>query len=226
MSRRKSDRTKKSPTSGYKPIKLVARSTSQKKYIKAIKDNSVVFAHGPAGSGKTHVAAGVASYMLKTNAIERICICRPVVGAGKDIGYLPGSMEEKVGPYLTPLFDEFNYYIEKAKIKQLISEGKIEIVPLNMMRGRTFNNSFVILDEAQNATMVEIRLFLTRIGVNSKLVLCGDLLQSDLMLQQQGAFKQAIKSLDGIEGLQVISLSAEDIVRNPIIIDIEYYLPR
>jgi len=226
MSRRKNDRTKKPATSGYKPTKLVARSTEQKRYIKAIKENNIVFVRGPAGSGKTHIAAGVASYMLKTNAVERICICRPVVGVGKDIGYLPGNMEEKVGPYLTPLFDELSCYMERSKIKQLIAEGGLEIVPLNMMRGRTFNNSFVILDEAQNASSTEIRLFLTRVGVNTKMVLCGDTLQSDLPKDQQGAFKSAAKALDGVEGLEVISLSAEDIVRNPIIIDIEYYLPR
>lgn len=226
MSRRKTDRTKKPVNSGFKPSKLVARSTEQKKYIKAIKDNNIIFAYGPAGTGKTHIAAGVATQMLKSNAVERICICRPVVGVGKDIGYLPGSMEEKVGPYLTPLFDEFSCYMEKNKIKELISQGGMEIVPLNMMRGRTFNNSFVILDEAQNATLTEIRLFLTRVGVNAKMVLCGDMFQSDLPSQQQGAFKMSVKSLNGIEDLAVIKLSAEDIVRNPIIADIEYYLPR
>jgi phosphate starvation-inducible PhoH-like protein len=226
MSRRRQTNRKKPANSGFKTTRLIGKSTNQKAYLKAIRDNQIVFATGPAGSGKTHIAAGSAVKMLKAHGVERICICRPVVGVGKDIGYLPGNMEEKVGPYLTPLFDELCCYMERSKLRELLDEGGIEIVPLGMMRGRTFNNSFVILDEAQNATMVELRLLLTRIGVDSKMVIAGDLLQSDLPADLQGALKIAMRSLEDIEGIASVSLTGEDIVRNPLIADIERYLPR
>lgn len=226
MSRRRQTNRKKSATSGFKTTRLIGKSANQKAYLKAIRDNQIVFATGPAGSGKTHIAAGSAVKMLKAKTVERICICRPVVGVGKDIGYLPGNMEEKVGPYLTPLFDELCCYMERSKLRELLDEGGIEIVPLGMMRGRTFNNSFVILDEAQNATMVELRLLLTRIGMESKMVITGDLFQSDLPADLQGALKTATRALEDIEGIESVSLTGEDIVRNPLIADIERYLPR
>lgn len=226
MSRRRQTNRGSSPTSGFKTTRLVAQSANQKEYIKAIKDNDIVFAHGPAGSGKTHVAAASAVKQLRSGDVGRICICRPVVGVGKDIGFLPGTMEDKVGPYLIPLFDEFCMYMERSKLRELLGEGIIEIVPLSMMRGRTFNNSFVILDEAQNATMPELRMLLTRIGIGSTMVLAGDLKQSDLPLSQQGAFKLAVQSLGGIEGIAVIQLDCGDIVRHPLIASIEEYLPK
>lgn len=226
MSRRRQTNRSKTATSGFKPKRLVAQSANQKTYIKAIKDNDIVLATGPAGSGKTHIAAASAVKQLRSGDIERICICRPVVGVGKDIGFLPGTMEDKVGPYLIPLFDELCMYMERSKLRELLGEGIIEIVPLSMMRGRTFNNCFVILDEAQNATMPELRMLLTRIGTGSTMVLAGDLKQSDLPLVQQGAFKLAVKSLEGIEGIGIVSLTGEDIVRHPLIADIEEYLPK
>jgi phosphate starvation-inducible PhoH-like protein len=182
--------------------------------------------HGPAGSGKTHIAAASAVKMLKRNDVGKICICRPVVGVGKDIGYLPGTMEEKVGPYLTPLFDELCMYLERFTLREFLQDGTIEIVPLSMMRGRTFNNSFVILDEAQNATLSELRMLLTRIGDNATLVLAGDLEQSDLHAEDQGAFRLAVKHLRHIEGVETVKLMSEDIVRNPIIAEIENSLPK
>lgn len=226
MSRRRQTERGKSSTSGFKPTRLVAKSTNQKTYIKAIKDSCIVFVRGPAGSGKTHIAAGAAVKALRASEIEKICICRPVVGVGRDIGYLPGTMEDKVGPYLIPLFDEFCHYMERSKLRELLAEGIIEIVPLSMMRGRTFKNSFVILDEAQNATMPEIRMLLTRIGKDTTMILAGDLLQSDLPIAKQGAFKLAVKSLDGIEGISIVALDGDDIVRHPIIIEIEEHLPK
>lgn len=226
MSRRRQTNRGKSSTSGFKTKRLVAQSANQKEYIKAIRDCDIVFVHGPAGSGKTHIAAASAVKQLRSNEVERICICRPVVGVGKDIGFLPGTMEDKVGPYLIPLFDEFSQYMERNKIKELLGEGFLEIVPLSMMRGRTFNNCFVILDEAQNATMPEIKMLLTRIGAGSTMVLAGDLKQSDLPLSQQGAFKLASQSLDGIEGIAIVALDGGDIVRHPLIAAIEEYLPR
>lgn len=219
--RKKRSRAEKKPTSGFKPRAVEARTEGQKGYIKAILDNYVVLCHGPAGTGKTHIAAGMAAQLLRKRSVERIVICRPVVGVGKDIGYLPGTMEEKVGPYLMPLFDEFSYYLEIKTLHQFLAERVIEIVPLSMMRGRTFNDSFVILDEAQNATKIELKLMLTRLGVSSKMVLSGDLGQSDLPDRDAGSFESAIERLQGLEGVASVGLATQDIVRHHLIGEIE-----
>lgn len=215
------DRGRKPQFSGYKPRKVVPRSPHQTEYIKAIRDNDIILCHGPAGTGKTHIAAGLAVKMMKMNHVERIVLCRPVVGVGKDIGYLPGTKEEKVGPYLVPLFDELSYYCENSLLRQWADEGKLEIVPLSMMRGRTFNDSFIILDEAQNAVAMELRMLLTRLGVNSTMVVSGDLNQSDLPESESGAFGRVINALDGLDGISVVELTAEDIIRHRLIGDIE-----
>jgi phosphate starvation-inducible PhoH-like protein len=159
--------------------------------------------------------------MMKASQVEKICLCRPVVGVGKDIGYLPGTKEEKVGPYLTPLFDELSYYIENSLLKTWADQGKLEIVPLSMMRGRTFTDCFVILDEAQNATLMELRMLLTRIGPNSKMVISGDLMQSDLVPDQRGAFNSVVGRLTGIDGIGIVGLKDCDIVRHRLIAQIE-----
>jgi phosphate starvation-inducible PhoH-like protein len=199
---------------------------NQKRYVKTILANDITLCHGPAGTGKTHIAVGMAVSALRQNLIERIVLCRPAVDSGTSIGYLPGTMEEKIGPYLVPLYDELAYYVEIKTIKAWQEHGVLEIVPLSLMRGRTFNNSFVILDEAQNATFSEIRMFLTRIGMNSKMILVGDLFQTDLPVHARGAFKDAIESLEGIEGVGICSLSAEDIVRHRLIAQIEERLSK
>jgi phosphate starvation-inducible PhoH-like protein len=158
---------------------------------------------------------------LKANEIERIVLTRPAVDSGASIGYLPGTMEEKIGPYLVPLFDELSHYVEQKTIKAWMEHRIIEIVPLPMMRGRTFNNSFVIFDEVQNATEGEIRMCLTRIGLNSKMVLVGDLKQSDLPEHSRGAFNRCLNRLNDLDGVGVVRLGSEDIVRHPLIAEIE-----
>lgn len=207
--------------SGFKPRKLTARSDNQETFIESIKDHDVVLCSGPAGSGKTHIAIGSAIADYRHAGTEKIVVSRPVVGVGNDIGYLPGTLEEKIGPYLVPLFDELSYYVERKKLTAMLAEKNVEIVPLSMMRGRTFNDCFVILDEAQNATMAELRMFLTRLGQRSTMVLVGDLFQSDLPRREQGAFAELIGRLTGLDGVGICQLYAQDIVRHKLIAKIE-----
>jgi len=223
MSRRRTKRVRgqRPELSGYKPRKLNPRTENQGDYKHAIQDNDIVLCYGPAGTGKTHIAAGVAVQYMRTAQIQKIIICRPVVGVGKDIGYLPGSMEDKVGPYLVPLFDELSYYCENSLLKRWADEGSLEIVPLSMMRGRTFNDAFIILDEAQNASMMELRMLLTRLGKGSTMVVSGDTNQSDLPKGQAGAFSKVIDRLEGLRDVEVVELTTSDIVRHPLIGQIE-----
>lgn len=222
MSRKRRKARYAQEETGFKPYRLTARTDNQKKLIQAIKANDIVLCSGPAGTGKTHIAVGsaVAAYRGKTG-INRIILCRPVVGVGSDIGYLPGTLEDKIGPYLVPLFDELGYYVERKRLTMMLAEKKLEIVPLSMMRGRTFNNSYIILDEAQNATMAELRMMLTRLGQNSTMILVGDLDQSDLPAKAQGDFRTLIDRLDGLEDLEVCRLGRGDIVRHHLIAQIE-----
>lgn len=224
MSRKRQDRSQPKSFSGFKPIRLTARSEGQRAYIKSILDSDVTLCLGPPGSGKTHIAAGLAVQLLRDSDITKIILCRPVVSCGKDIGYLPGTMQEKVGPYLTPLFDELSHYLELNLIKQLLGDLVIEIVPLSMMRGRTFNNAIVILDEAQNATPIELKTLLTRLGFNTKIIVTGDPRQSDLPLHQQGAFQHVADTVRHLTGVSVVLLQAEDIVRHKLVGDFERLL--
>lgn len=226
MSRRRTTRKEKSDNSGFKPKKVVGRTPNQKDYIKHIIASDITFAYGPAGCGKTHVAIGMAVDALKTNKVSKIVLSRPAVDAGTSLGYLPGTMEDKMAPYLAPLYDELSYYMEMKAILAWLEHKVIEIVPLSLMRGRTFNNTFIVLDEAQNALLSELRMCLTRIGLNSKMVVTGDVTQSDLYDDEQGGLTHCINKLHKIEGISVTCLTADDIVRHSIIAKIEAALQK
>lgn len=223
MSRRKQTRARNEtkPDSGFKPTKTVPRSDRQRQYMKAIATHDVTFAYGPAGTGKTRLAIALAVQALRKEAVGKIVLTRPAVDSGTSIGFLPGTMEEKMGPFLIPLFDELSYYLERKTILAFLENKTIEIVPLNMMRGRTFVNTFVILDEAQNATMAELRMCLTRIGMHSKMVIAGDIFQSDLPPHQRGGLRDCLTALDDIEGVAQCELTSDDIVRHHLIAEIE-----
>lgn len=197
--------------------RLRPRTENQKEYIRTVAENSITFCQGVAGSGKTHIAIGMALEYLLDDKVKKIIITRPVVESGEKIGYLPGTAEEKLHPYLLPLLDEVHHFIPAAQYISLKTNNKIEIVPLGLMRGRNFHNAFIVADECQNASYDQIKMLLTRIGNNSKMVLTGDTSQSDLIRHMQGGFYNMIQALDGIEGVGVSKLDFSDIIRNPII---------
>ena len=197
--------------------RLKPRSDNQKDYIRTIAENTITFCQGLAGSGKTHIAIGMALEYLLENKVNRIIITRPVLEAGEKIGYLPGTAEEKLHPYLLPILDEINYFISQAQYASLKLNNKIEVVPLGLMRGRNFHNCFIVADECQNASYEQLKMLLTRVGTQSKLVLTGDIGQSDLSRHLQGGFIDLINALDGVEGIGNSKLESSDIVRNPII---------
>ena len=199
---------------------LKPRSINQKNYIRMVADNTVTFCQGVAGSGKTHIAIGMALEYLVFNKVEKIVITRPVVEAGERLGFLPGTAEEKLHPYLLPIFDEINYFLEMHSYAKLKTGRQIEIVPLGLMRGRSFHKAFIVADECQNASYDQLKMLLTRIGQDSKMILTGDVGQSDLNRHMRGGFQELYTALQGINGLGFSKLEASDIVRNPIIADI------
>jgi phosphate starvation-inducible PhoH-like protein len=197
--------------------RLKPRTDNQKEYIRSIIENTITFCQGSAGSGKTHCAVGLALEYLLDEKIKKIIITRPVVEAGEKIGYLPGKYEEKLFPYLLPIEDEINYFIGPALNATLKLNNKIEIVPLGFMRGRNFHDCFIVADECQNASYEQLKMLLTRIGQNSRMVLTGDVSQSDLARHLQGGFYEMIKNLSDVEGIGISTLTDHDIIRNPII---------
>jgi phosphate starvation-inducible PhoH-like protein len=197
--------------------RLKPRSENQKEYIRTIAENSITFCHGVAGSGKTHIAIGMALEYLLDEKVKKIIITRPVVESGEKIGYLPGTAEEKLHPYLLPLLDEVNYFISSAQFATLKLNNRIEIVPLGLMRGRNFHNAFIVADECQNASYDQIKMLLTRLGTDSKMVLTGDVSQSDLIRHMRGGFYTMTNVLENLEGIGISRLDFSDIVRNPII---------
>ncbi len=196
---------------------VIPRSETQKKYVSALKESDVIISTGPAGTGKTFLAVAVALTMLLDKRIERIILSRPAVEAGERLGFLPGDMREKVDPYLRPLYDSLYDLLDFEKIQKRIEIGDIEIAPLAFMRGRTLKNSFAILDEAQNATDIQIKMFLTRIGENSKIVINGDPSQVDLPNKSLSGLNKSKKLLGHLKEISVVDFDHTDVVRHPLV---------
>ena len=196
---------------------VIPRSEKQKKYVRALRENNVVISAGPAGTGKTFLAVAVGLTMLLDKKIERIILSRPAVEAGERLGFLPGDMKEKVDPYLRPLYDSLYDLFDFEKIQRMIEIGDIEIAPLAFMRGRTLKNSFAILDEAQNATDTQIKMFLTRIGENTKIVINGDPSQIDLPNKNMSGLNRSKKLLGNINEISVVDFDHSDVVRHPLV---------
>jgi len=196
---------------------IKSKTLGQKLYIKAIKENDIVFAIGPAGTGKTYLAMAMAVNALKNREVGRIVLTRPAVEAGERLGYLPGDLQEKVDPYLRPIYDALYDIIGPETFQKHMEKGFIEVAPLAYMRGRTLDDSFIILDEAQNTTSEQMKMFLTRMGFGSKMIITGDITQIDLPNTRKSGLKEVSKILDGIEGISFVYLTDKDVVRNPLV---------
>ena len=198
-----------------KPVKC--KTVGQKQYVSAVKGNTVTFGVGPAGTGKTYLAVCLAVAAFKAKQVEKIILTRPAVEAGEKLGFLPGDLQTKVDPYLRPLYDALQELFGMETYLKHMEKGCIEVAPLAYMRGRTLSNAFVILDEAQNATGEQMKMFLTRLGEGSKMVVTGDLTQTDLPAGKTSGLKQAVRLLDGVEDIAVVRLSNRDVVRHPLV---------
>ena len=196
---------------------ITPRSENQLKLVKEYEKNDMVFAIGPAGSGKTYTAIALAVRALKNKEIKKIILSRPAVEAGEKLGFLPGDMKEKIDPYLQPLYDALQDMIPAAKLKEYMELNVIQIAPLAFMRGRTLNDAVVILDEAQNTTSAQIKMFLTRMGMNTKMIVTGDMTQIDLPHSQTSGLVQALKILKGVKGISFVELNKKDIVRHKLV---------
>ena len=198
-----------------RPIK--SRSENQQQLIEAYEKNDMVFAVGPAGTGKTYLSIALAVKALKEKTIKKIILSRPAVEAGEKLGFLPGDMKDKIDPYVPPLYDALEDMIPAVKLQDMMEKHIIQIAPLAFMRGRTLSDAVVILDEAQNTTSQQIRMFLTRMGMNTKMIITGDLTQIDLPREQRSGLKEALKILEGVEGIGVVKLGQKDIVRHKLV---------
>lgn len=196
------------------------RTEGQRQMMKALEKNDIIFAVGPAGTGKTYLAVALAVSYLKENLVKKIVLARPAVEAGESLGYLPGDYKEKIDPYLKPLYDALEDMLPRDLLKRFIDQQIIEILPLAYMRGRTLNNAFVILDEAQNTTFMQMKMFLTRLGVNSKSIITGDITQIDLPSKKESGLVSSFYVLSGIDGIAFIKLTNRDVVRHPLVKDI------
>ena len=201
----------------YRKKVIAPKSVAQKKYVDAIRKNDIVFGIGPAGTGKTYLAMAMAVAALTSKEVDRIILTRPAVEAGEKLGYLPGDLAAKVDPYLRPLYDALHDMIDFEKAQKFLERGSIEVAPLAFMRGRTLNDSFIVLDEAQNTTIEQMKMFLTRLGFGSKAVITGDITQIDLPLAKPSGLVEAQKILEGVEGIEFVTFSETDVVRHPLV---------
>ena len=198
-----------------KPIK--ARNRTQQEMVKAYFANDLIYAVGPAGTGKTYIAIALAVRALKNREIKRIILTRPAVEAGEKLGFLPGDMKEKVDPYLQPLYDALQDMLPDTKLSEFMERGVIQIAPLAFMRGRTLSDAIVILDEAQNTTIAQLKMFLTRLGMGSKMIVTGDLTQIDLPLSQRSGLRDAMERFKEVKGIAIVEFNQKDIVRHPLV---------
>lgn len=205
---------------GRNGLLIKARTNNQQKLVAATRDNDMVFAIGPAGTGKTYTAVALAVRALKNKEVRRIVLTRPAVEAGENLGFLPGDLKDKLDPYLQPLYDALRDMIPQQKLETYREDGTIEIAPLAFMRGRTLDNAFVILDEAQNATSMQLKMFLTRMGRNAKFIITGDLSQIDLPRHQQSGLPQAVALLRHIKGIGIVEMDRSDVIRHRLVSDI------
>ncbi|QMS86045.1 PhoH family protein [Candidatus Xianfuyuplasma coldseepsis] len=196
---------------------IYAKTLNQRHYIQAIKKNDLVFGIGPAGTGKTYVAVMNAISRLKDGSVKKLILTRPAVEAGENLGFLPGDLKEKIDPYLRPLYDALYEALGTKQTEEMIEKGIIEIAPLAYMRGRTLENAYVILDEAQNTTTNQMKLFLTRMGFNSKMVVTGDITQIDLPKKTNSGLVQAIHLLEAVDGIEIITFERVDVIRHPLV---------
>ena len=196
---------------------IYARSKNQQALVQSYEDNDLLFAIGPAGSGKTYTAIALAVRALKNKEVKRIILSRPAVEAGEKLGFLPGDMKEKIDPYLQPLYDALQDMIPSAKLSEYMEKGTIQIAPLAFMRGRTLSDAVVILDEAQNTTVPQLKMFLTRLGIGGKMIVTGDLTQVDLPASQKSGLRDAIERFQNIKGLRIIEFDEKDIIRHPLV---------
>lgn len=196
---------------------IYARSINQKALVAAYEENDLLFAVGPAGSGKTYTAIALAVRALKQKEVKRIILSRPAVEAGEKLGFLPGDMKEKIDPYLQPLYDALQDMIPAAKLTEYMEKGTIQIAPLAFMRGRTLSEAVVILDEAQNTTALQLKMFLTRLGLGGKMIVTGDMTQIDLPVSQKSGLRDAMERFHNIKGIKIIEFNEKDIVRHPLV---------
>jgi|TARA_R110000765_G_scaffold123672_1_gene220676 phosphate starvation-inducible PhoH-like protein len=217
MAKRKAKPTSAQKQTPKRRQSLKAKTQNQEEYIREIEDNDVTLCTGPAGTGKTAVSVGIACDYLLDGRVDKIIVTRPVIESGRGLGFLPGTFEEKIHPYLIPVLEEMEYRLNSSRVQAYRDEGKIEVCPLEYMRGRNFHNCFMILDEAQNATFEQLKMFITRIGWDSKAVINGDMDQTDLTHVEQGGLDKLLYRLDEVDGVGIAELTEDDIIRNKII---------
>ena len=196
---------------------IVPKTTGQDRYADLVVKNDIVFAMGPAGTGKTFLAIAFAVAALDRHEADRIVLCRPAVEAGESLGFLPGDLKEKVDPYFAPIYDALNYMLPQNKLRKLLENKTIEVAPLAYMRGRTLDNAFMILDEAQNAAIMQMKMFLTRLGNGSRAIVTGDMTQIDLQRQTDSGLVQVVKILQNVDGIGFVTLDDADVVRHPLV---------